>query len=862
MDMRKTIVTIAAVAVTTASQGVELVRTDARWTVSNAHYCASFKPSAGYRLGWVKYGKREWSVAGGFVVGYDGQSEKFIGRAHAAQRIVGQDGAKGEVVENAPNKVVLRFSWPLPCGGKAVQTVSFDDSPVVRYVQDVDWKQPLGDAIFELNTLQANARKTLFYPESRAFTGVWNNGNWSALPRWKYMHDGAFGCGVVAADGTGWENFVFAARTPAKGWGARNFINLKHEYLANEPVPNRKSMRFSLVLSGDLATAVAAARGELSGAPAVQLCDIEPDRVYCRKGGENALTTTLVNNTAEARTVKVAVELASGFDDVRRVSEEVLELKPGEMRVYRKGYSFADRPDFEWGLAVRVRVSDANTGELLDCRSDVTSVANRGFNASGVGITNAGTTKQDGAEAAWADVFRRQYIGMVEYYAWSPSTWDPERKMGQAPKVDEWWPTSDSQTGYINMITKKFLKTLIEEFHKRGVDAYDWITGLCNYRQAVAHPDKFQYCRNGQLAIYAGRVWKPEENKLLKVPTRFAVAKIAPYTVEDAIDWGEQTVESIEMFGWDGCRWDWGWTPCAPNDPLYMAELLLDKTKFEWFDSKGVSCFEKYPDPDATGTECLRAWRDTIAKKHPEFTYSANIHATDSAFKSMPRYMAETCRDGLALLEYLIPGGAGDKLRTFEKWGSQLANDNQNVRRCGSHSEVGHISTFCAGSVGGQLTRYVCHAAGSKWWGGPGDMRYWGAKHRSLPFAIRFSEYFWSLDLMSVPAADLPSKVEVVGDRLFWKPFVYERVSDGVRELVVHVVNVDPGLYMIVKHPDVKAVKDLKVRVKPAPGEKSVEAWGLVPGDEPTAVRLAGGGGEFTLPRLEEAAALVFRFSK
>ena len=858
-ELKKLKAAMAAVAagMALAAPAVELVRDDAKgvWTVANAHYKVTLEAKRGYRIAALAYGKVEKGVFGEFDCGFDGQSLNPSKISHDALRMVVQAGAKdaaAEVVEEKPGRLVLRFSWPLPDGGKVVQTVAYDDTPVVRYEQALDWTKPMGAVLFRLYTLQMKTANGRFLPENRTFTGVNNQGERSILPRWKYLTDGKFGFGVIAPEGEEWDHFEFHARTAAKGsrgsWGDQGLITLNHRDHANDPLPGKLTTRFALVLTADPAEAFACARAELKSAPAVQLCDLEPDKVFSEKGRRNGLTTTLVNNAAEERTVKVVVELATGLKDVRTVGEETLTLKPGEMRVYKKDWDYPQ--DFEWGVAMRVKLYEGDT--LLDARSDVVSVADRGFAAAGTGIINVGMANQEGAEAAWADVQRRTYIGALEYYAWSHATWDPDRQMGQAPVADSWDACSDSQTGYRAVLTKKFLKKLIADCHARGIHVYDWITGLCNYKQAFAHPDKFQYCKNGQLQIYAGRVWGKE---------RFAVAKIAPYTVEDSADWGDQTADSVDMFGWDGCRWDWGFLPCAPNDPLYMSEMASDPDALVWYDWKGRKSTDLFPDPDTTGTECLKAWRAAVNRRHPKFVYTTNFDASESVFRLTPKYAAEATRDGLALLEYLSSSMGRGETKTYRTWGRTLAEATQRCRRNGSHTEVGAIWAYTEGSVCGQLARYVCNAAGSKWWGSPFDFRYWTAKHRSLPFAMRFSEYFWGLDFRLVPVADCERKVVVAdGGRTLWKEFVYEREKDGFRELVVHVINVNGDDHIRVKQADVKPFANLPARVFPAADERLAEAWGLVPGDEPAAIPLDVA--DIRLPKLEEAAVFLFRFVK
>ena len=116
---------------------------------------------------------------------------------------------------------------------------------------------------------------------------------------------------------------------------------------------------------------------------------------------------------------------------------------------------------------------------------------------------------------------------------------------------------------------------------------------------------------------------------------------------------------------------------------------------------------------------------------------------------------------------------------------------------------------------------------------------------------------------MRYEAEDAVKAVTVLNDdNLFWKEFVYSRPKNNGRELICHVINVNPETICLVKQPDVRPVADVKVEAHPLAGERVVEAWGMVPGDEPVAIRLALDGNVATLPRLDEAALVLFRIVK
>ena len=844
-----------------SASAVTLERGSDRWYVQNSYYRLGFNVGSGYQIDRIKVGSIEKAVAAKFVYGYDQQPTNFTGHSASADVTVSRTGAEIAVTKETTDEIAFTLTWGDE-DSQIVEKYRFDNTVRVDYSADLNWSKTVGTVKFTIQTVQSalgrlNEETVRFYPESRRVRGLYESqlqGDASIYPQWKHLKAGdTYGFGVVMPETENWENFNFAVRPYlASFWQEHAWIDVFAKHLAHEPVPNSRHYNLTFVFAADEQETHKVANSILTGAPEVELCDIVPDKVVSKRGAGNGLTTAIINNTESTRTVKVKVALASGFNTEREICETELNLSPLEIRPFYTNWNYD--ASFEWGVATRVRLLDAGTNKELDYRADITSVSDKGFAAAGVSIANSGNCIQDGAEAAWAESFRRNYIGMVEYYAWSPSTWDPDRVDGQAPVADSWEPCTESSTSYRTTITKKFLRTLINEAHARGTDMYNWITGLVNYRHAVRNAEKFQFGKDGQMLIYSGRIWDTD---------RFAVAKMAPYTVEDATEWGEQIAESVDMFDWDGCRWDWGWSPAVPNDPMYHNAEGKSAAELEWFDYKGVSCFDKFPDPDQTAYDCYRAWIGAIRKKHPNYVNTANCQPLASEFEDGKKYLAEFLRDGMGLLEYLIGFDGSSTHNTLGSWAKELTEVSNRIRKVGAHSEVGSISGFSRNSAMTQYARYVCHAAGSKWWGGPGDIRCWKAKARSLPFAMRFSEYFWSTEFLQVEdEAERLGKVSVVnGDNLVWKDFVFERVKGGVRELVLHVVNAGGDEHFFPRRAPSPDIENLEIIFNAGAGESEVECWALTPDDEPKATLLTADpvSGHYFLPRLQEAATLVWR---
>lgn len=833
-----------------SASGVGIVEQGDMWTVTNAHYAATFDGSKGGALVRLSVGGTSFGVAGEFVCGLDGQNETYDGRSHVLPvefPQMTQKNVRRDAAERLPDgSLAVKLAWDAGDGMSVVQKCVFDESAAVRFGVRLSWNKPAAWAYYRLMSDEVDSEKCVFQPENRMFAGVNNASARSCLPRWKYLCDGRRAFGLVMLQRGDWDHFRFHSQMPARGWKRMTCLELRHAYLAGEAAPGGIDMAFALIATFDEVTAMETANALLKDVPEVQLTDLEPDGAHSKRRGGNGLTTTLVNNTGRHQKVRLVSEYDWSLDKTVPVADECVTLSPFERRRYHVRWRYPSQ--VEWGVAAKLAAYDMS-GRLLDRRADVTAVTDFAPAAVGVSILTATMCCQDGFEDAWAERMKRMYIGLFEYYAWSPSTWDADRMRGMSPTADSWRPVSSDTRADRLPLTKKFVKGLVDSCHRNGVDVYAWVTLLTDFKMALAHPECFQYCRNGQLAIYSGDESGGE---------RIAIAKLDPYDVGMARDWGEQMADSVDMFGWDGCRFDSGFVPHAPNDPLYhslVGDVGADMESYNW---KGVSHGKLYPDHDGTGCEALRAWRQAVARRHPDFVYGANIHATRKMFDYAPRYMKEQCSGrSMVLFEYLLD--LCRKYPTYGRWAEELSDTVLRTRACGAQSIVGHITSLCEGSVGERLARLTCISSGSKWWGGPNEFRYWGSRRCVTQHATRFSEYFYSPDLKRAN----PGAVSVdAGGKVLWRPFAFERCTHEGREVAVHIVNADPDEFIVRKQLPPILRRNVAVSVAVRAGEKIKSAFALLPGMEPKAVRLPVDGTKVVLPVLDEAASVVVRISQ
>jgi hypothetical protein len=384
---------------------------------------------------------------------------------------------------------------------------------------------------------------------------------------------------------------------------------------------------------------------------------------------------------------------------------------------------------------------------------------------------------------------------------------------------------------------------MISESHKRGVGIYAWITGLVNFKEALKFPDQVIYCKNGQPNIYSGKI---HNNK------RFAVLKANAYTPEFARNWAKEMVRSIDMFGWEGCRWDWYFIPDAPNDPLY-----LNKKGPDWYNSQGVASRKLFPHPDKSAAIALTAWRQTVNAKYPDFVYGTNIHAKVESFKRNPEYCKVACTNSMVLYEYLL-GITRPKYNTWQKWAKNLTEDVQRARPYGAQPIVGFMQGLLPNSVALNLATYVCYASGAKWWGSLLNL---GENWTRDRFMIRFSEYYFDNAFRLIPEARREREFKVAGNnRIFWKQFVYERQTPDGREVTVHLINLPESDYICQRHEAPPLRKNIKISVAPSSGQTLQSAWVMTPHPLPTATKLRIENGTVVIPELVDAAIVLFKY--
>ncbi len=320
---------------------------------------------------------------------------------------------------------------------------------------------------------------------------------------------------------------------------------------------------------------------------------------------------------------------------------------------------------------------------------------------------------------------------------------------------------------------------------------------------------------------------------------------------------------SVDMFGWKGCRWDWGFVPDIPADPLGLdanqqARFGADPER-TWHDARGVPVATLYPDGDRTGAELLRAWRQAVNRRHPGFVFGGNFNCSEATQRKMPLYLRETTTRSLVLFEYLLD--AARHYPTWQEWARNMTEDAQRARANGGQPCIGSMRGYAAGGVALALSQYLMFSSGCHWNGGAGMPHGRDDSWRRFQFALRFADYYYDPGFVLLPEARRDA-VSVAGEgRIFWKQFVFERRRKGLRELAVHLLNLPESDFIVMHHKPPAARRNVRVMLPLEAGEKLKRVVALLPDPGPRALPLeakaADGVVAATLPELNQTAIIV-----
>ncbi len=732
--------------------------------------------------------------------------------------------------------------WSCPVAEVEKTMLFTDDSPAIEIAWHVRVTSPVEEITYWLQTSDAGLfREARVYPgDERMVSRGGHSARYRAAPALVYCHDGKTGLGLAASRERDGIRAVASAIMPGP-----NAVQLAaySEVLRWRETPFEFDMRVRVPVGSNPEETLAWHRATTPDLEPLAITKLAVDKLIHRSTEAGHAWVTLTNNSDGPRQARLTARIEGGVDQSRDLPEQAVDLAAGE----------TTRLPIEWenqgqhGFSLAASLLDAD-GQELDSAREHFAVADNFSRVGQMAVFNPGWMSKEWLIPSQIELAKDNYVGTIEYYCWAP-----DQVFDLTPDTEEFEPHTESQGSYRTQLTRSFVQDLVRQAHDSGLRVVAMDTGWASLKGALDHPDWMKYTRDGQIYLYNGNM---HDGK------RFNAVGAHVFTPERSRQWAREMAASVDMFGWDGVRFDWNFIPISPGDPLYLDSGKPEEAdEHEWFDSEGRSALDLFPDPDATAAQLCRAWRETVAEQHPDFVYHANYQVDDEIAARFPQYTQAVGTDSGILREGLLD--VARRYPTWQEWTAALMDTTRILRPLGGQPSVGWMRGYAPGSVSQRTLQNCMIASGFHWYGSaqsPGSI---DDTHRRFAHALRFSEYFY--DPGFLPVDDPAATVEVAGEgseRVLWQPFVFEREAGETRETLAHLINLPESDHIIQRHELPPARTDLTVAVSLAPGAEVTACWMISPDPEPRAVEIpweadAAGRAVCRVPDLRSIVSIV-----
>ncbi|HEY3418069.1 MAG TPA: hypothetical protein VGM23_14415 [Armatimonadota bacterium] len=506
--------------------------------------------------------------------------------------------------------------------------------------------------------------------------------------------------------------------------------------------------------AGDI-TQMKLASIEITPAPlALVVEDVLANKVHYQEGEAGSGLAKVLNCTDQVQTARLLVRLFTDLDSKGTLvyDQPVTVPARGEQQV-----TF-DFPKLgTYGYELRAEIVDT-AGKAVDARADYFTVLN---NVLEVGLTvstpfrdtyvpypigHKGNPAEYAAwcqsTARWAEAVRRLQQNTMELFAWGPADC-----IKLVPQQEDW---DSGQTKYPGSISR--LKTLINECHLRGMTVQAYIQSLWgidddgSYLQE--HPEYFAYNSEGR-------------------PQGWDLHNMEP--VDDHI---AGMLKSIEMFGWDGARWDGHFDYMTPYDNLKT--LLGEKIDVSKRDEQVATINDKI--------------RKAINGKYPNFTWGHNWNDQVENFAAS-KEITSICANGSWIMNEAIKDSESPTSGTHKwvEYAARITNGNRILRAQGGlNLLVAPPQYFQAGSQ--VLYKTLLPYAGRSYLYGSAFYDRMPIGYDLPKFMTRYARYLWGKEFVSEADASPFVSVKSPGD-IWWKAYFSQKVTPNGVEQVLGLIN-------------------------------------------------------------------------
>ena len=557
--------------------------------------------------------------------------------------------------------------------------------------------------------------------------------------------------------------------------------------------------------------------------PPAVVAAVDVDKVHYRPGETVKAVARLVAGPAGG-TYTVVADDVTEIDDARRVFSQEVVLAAGQKLDVSFDYPLGEGPEFGHEVRCTLLAGDReihDNAAYFGCSENVYRIA----------ITGGDVVGQDKSKAdpkalrAGMERNKASYANHFEQFSWAPCTFSD-----MTPDTEDWY---SGQTQYRG--TKTGYKMMIDEAHRVGIKVLSYghaggggIAGLENY---LRHPEIFA-TGNESFGLYntflAERAYHGEYAFPDVTGTQRWLFWLPVWSGSgiEAAEWSAQEINgSIDMFGWDGVRWD----QPVDHESLIRERVLAAHPRCVW----GYNvCFAR-----PGGKTFLPPKKDT--------TYFHSLAANHGM-----------------MMDESVRGYAGDIRPYYEA----LASEADYIKRIGGLPLI--ITFDQATQQDGILDCRTALAAGERYTYNTscGDYAF-GA---GTKFLTRFSAFVWDDTarvadagrLVGVKVGRGPEGVAPWYDRTVW----LRKLPNGRQQLLVNLLN-PPGYtkFKVRIQPPPATLHDVGVSVPTPAGAKLVRAVhispDLVEGMVPLETAAAGDRMAVTLPQLRSWSIAAFEYA-
>jgi len=151
------------------------------------------------------------------------------------------------------------------------------------------------------------------------------------------------------------------------------------------------------------------------------------------------------------------------------------------------------------------------------------------------------------------ELARENYVGTIEYCCWAP-----DQVYDLTPDTEQFEPHTELQAAYTASLTRSFLQALIRRAHDNGLRVLAMGTGMASLQGAREHPEQMMYTPDGQMYLHSGALHDGRRHNAVGAHV---------FTPERITAWANEMAASVDMFGWDGVRFDWNFFPLSQATP-------------------------------------------------------------------------------------------------------------------------------------------------------------------------------------------------------------------------------------------------------------------------------------------------------